>query len=226
MRRREQAKELRRGKILLTARALVRQTGKTGFSMRALADKSGLSVVTAYNLFGSKQAIMAALLEEDIQSFATRLGRSRKDPLAMFFEAVRLGRVFFERDPDYYRVILSAVYAEANPQYRSTFGAPRRALWRSLVENAVGSGHLESGTSVNALAINLSYVFYAAILEWTSGDTDLEEMDARTRYGFALALQSMATPAHREPLHEIALKMQKRIHRLRTRRRRTPQAVS
>ncbi|MGD8829867.1 MAG: TetR/AcrR family transcriptional regulator, partial [Pseudomonadales bacterium] len=70
---REEAKEIRRQRILEAARSLIRETARTRFSMRMLAEKSGVSLVTPYNLFGSKQAIMGTLLDEDIGQFAKQL---------------------------------------------------------------------------------------------------------------------------------------------------------
>ena len=89
---REEAKQIRRKQILAAARDLIGETSETKFSMRALAERAGVSLVTPYNLFGSKQAIMFALLDEDISKFGAQLARSRKDPLDMLFQAVTLQR--------------------------------------------------------------------------------------------------------------------------------------
>lgn len=208
---REEAKHGRRKRILRAARDLVRETEKTGFSMRALAERADVSLVTPYNLLGSKQAIMYALLDEDIQQYAQRLGRSKKDELELIFEAVTLGRKFFEKEPEYYRTVLFAVYNDGGREYRSMFRGPRRALWRSLVEGAVAAGYLSSEVDPDAFSSNLALIFFAAILDWVSGEMTLEEMDIRTQYGFALSLLAFATPDHRERLHSHLIKMQGKL---------------
>jgi len=211
---REEAKQQRRQKILSAARELIRDTGKTGFSMRALAERAGLSLVTPYNLFGSKQAIMYALLDEDLQQYGAQLSRSRKDPLDQLFRAVTLGRVYFGRDQNYYKAVLFAVYTDGGPEYRSMFRGPRRALWGQLVENAVEGGYLESDTDAKAFSLNLAAIYFANILEWVAGEISLREMEARTLYGFALALHSMAGRGQKTRLHDEILKAQRRLKRV------------
>ena len=210
---REEAKRGRRKRILRAARDLVRETEQTGFSMRALAERADVSLVTPYNLLGSKQAIMYALLDEDLQEYAKRLARSRKDPLDLFFEAVTLGRRFFEKEPEYYRTVLFAVYNDGGREYRSMFRGPRRALWRSLVEGAVSEAYLSGEVDADTFASNLALIYFAAILEWVSGEITLEEMDSRAQYGFALALLAVATSDYRERLHVHALKMQRKLRK-------------
>src|SRR5271168_2287443 len=53
--RREAGKRERRRRIIEAARALIRETGNAGLSMRALAARAGVSLATPYNLFGSKR---------------------------------------------------------------------------------------------------------------------------------------------------------------------------
>ncbi|MFX8339372.1 helix-turn-helix domain-containing protein, partial [Acinetobacter baumannii] len=72
--RRDTAKAERRSRIIKAARDLIRETGDAGLSMRALAAKAGVSLATPYNLFGSKRAVLVAVLE-DIKGFGTRFAR-------------------------------------------------------------------------------------------------------------------------------------------------------
>jgi len=51
----------RRERILDAARKLMRRTGGTGFTMRALAKEAGVSLATPYNLFRSKSGVLYAL---------------------------------------------------------------------------------------------------------------------------------------------------------------------
>lgn len=60
--RREQAKAERRDKIVRAARDLIRETGDMNLSMRMIAKRAEVSVATFYNLFGSKRAIVMAVL--------------------------------------------------------------------------------------------------------------------------------------------------------------------
>ena len=202
---REEAKEIRRNRILKAARDLIRETEKTRFSMRMLAERSGVSLVTPYNLFGSKQAIMGALLDEDMNVYGRNLARSRKDPLDRIFHAVTLGIRYFGQDEGYYRAVLSAVYADTgSDEYRTKFGRPRLALWRSLVNDAIDKGFLRQDTVTRVLAYHLSNNFYSNILPWAAGQISLEELEQRTIYGFALSLFATVRPAHQARMRERA----------------------
>lgn len=213
---REEAKEIRRNRILSAARDLIRETEKTRFSMRMLAERSGVSLVTPYNLFGSKQAIMGALLDEDIDVYGRNLARSRKDALDRIFHAVTLGTRYFAQDEGYYRAVLAAVYADiGNDEYRTTFGRPRLALWRSLVNDAIDTGYLRQDTDTRVLAYHLSNVFYSNILPWAAGQISVRELEQRTLYGFGLALYATVRPTHQNRMREAISNAQTTLIRLR-----------
>ena len=76
MSRREEAKDERRRRIITAARDLIRETGDMGLSMRAIAARANVSLSTPYNLFGSKRAIVVAVLE-DIREFHERFAKLR-----------------------------------------------------------------------------------------------------------------------------------------------------
>jgi AcrR family transcriptional regulator len=57
----------RREQILDAARRLIRATGGTDFPMRRLAEEAEVSLVTPYNLFGSKSGVLYALLSDSLE---------------------------------------------------------------------------------------------------------------------------------------------------------------
>ena len=78
---REEGKNERRNRITAAARSLI-QSGDSGFRMRALAEEAGVSIATPYNLFGSKQAILSAVMDADLSRFKETLARQRADNLS------------------------------------------------------------------------------------------------------------------------------------------------
>jgi AcrR family transcriptional regulator len=210
MSRREQAKQLRRESIIRAARELIKETHEAGFSMRALALRSGVSVVTPYNLFGSKQAILLTLLDSDIASFRRTLEDVDADELDRLFNAVSLGREFFASESDYYRTVLGAVYATGK-EYRAMFRGPRRAFWRELVANAIAAGFLSKEVSTEPFMTNLVSIFFSEIMEWVTGEISLEEMDVRVQYGFGLAMLGVCTPKAKRRLHTHVMQMQQAL---------------
>ncbi len=208
---REEGKDQRRRTILDAARDLISGDEETGFSMRALSERAGMSITTPYNLFGSKQAIMQALLDEDMRQFSDDLHQSTADELELFFEAVTEGVKAFADADRYYRAVMSAVYQEGGRDYRSTFRGPRRMFWLELVENAIRAEHLSSDVAADPFSVNLAAIFFSHILEWVAEEIDLTQLEARTHYGFALALLAFANDPHRPFLRRMALDAQRRL---------------
>lgn len=186
-------------------------TGQPGFSMRALAEAAGVSIATPYNLFGSKQAVMYAVLDADLAQYQEHLENLDTDELDVFFEAVSLAASLYSAEPGFYRAVLFAAYNDGGTEFRAMFSGPRHAMWRRLVNNAKAAGLLDEAVEANSFAINLGHIFFSCIIEWVNGLLTLEEMEARVQYGFAVTLRGMATPEASERLYKRAVAMQKRL---------------
>ena len=163
--------------------------------MRALAEQAGVSIATPYNLFGSKQAILVALLDEDFAEFQTGLALIESGGLEAVFEALALMHRQFSGDPDFYRNVFAAISTEAGPELRFVLSGPRYAFWKRSAQGCDpgraarrrgGPGrvchHLEPDHAV------------ANVREWATGYLELEEMDAQDPLRRALALSAIATP--------------------------------
>lgn len=211
---REESKELRRQTIVQAARSLMQQTGEAGFSMRSLAREAEVSIATPYNLFGSKQAVMFAVLDSDLEQYQRQLERLHADELDVFFRAVSLAAKLYSREPGFYRAVLFAAYNDGGTEFRAMFSGPRHAMWRRLVTQAQAAGLIDGHMEPNTLAITLGHILFACIMEWVNGLLSLEEMEARGHYGFAVALAGVATPQGAERLRKQALTAQKRVSTL------------
>lgn len=216
---REEAKAERRRRIVAAARELVRESGETGFSMRALAEEAGVSLVTPYNLFGSKLAVMLAMLDADVEQYQARLaGLNAPDAAEMVFAAVRLAREFYEAEPGFYRAVLLEVNSSGEPALREGFTGPRYQFWRGLVSALSAEGWLDKGLELDAYTSQLAHIFGAYLTDWILGGIDLEEMEARIAYGFALHLLAGASDARRAELKARVFEMQEKLQALKARR--------
>lgn len=184
---REEGKQQRRRQILRAARELVRR-GDTAFTMRALAEAANVSVATPYNLFGSKQAVMFAVLEHDLAAYARAVDDTAVPAPEVFFRAVDLAAEHYGRDPDYHRSVLFAAYNDGGREYRSLFAGPGHALWRGMVARGIEDGRLAAIVHPDTLAASLEQQLFACVLEWVRGELELEELVLRAHYGFALLL--------------------------------------
>ncbi|MFT4800121.1 MAG: AcrR family transcriptional regulator, partial [Candidatus Azotimanducaceae bacterium] len=127
---REEGKNRRRDRITAAARSLI-QSGDSGFRMRALAEEAGVSIATPYNLFGSKQAILTAVMDADLSRFKQTLAMQRVDSLAMFSKTVAITRELIDLDPQFYRNVMLTTNTRVPDVDRT-----RLMHWKQLIENA------------------------------------------------------------------------------------------
>jgi len=207
--RREEAKAERRARIIAAARDLIRETGDAGLSMRALAARAEVSLATPYNLFGSKRAIVVAVLN-DIKDFHTRFrSRPSTDPITPIFEAVRLQVSYYQADPAFYRTLWTEVFNVGGAEARSALWNPQRAaFWQALLSDAQKAGALMADVDVELLLQELDFTFRSGMLHWILGELAIERLDVAVSYGYALVLRGAATEAWSERLRGDLLRFQ------------------
>ena len=204
---REQAKQERRDDIVNAARKLVRRSGSSGFSMRTLAREAGVSIATPYNLLGSKQAVMDAILTSELRSFENSVLEIDADPLEVFFAAIDLASDNLESHPAYFRAIFLADRGNGGRLFRSTL----HGLWTHLVIQAKNAGNLLEDVDPQALANNLGNTFLSGVLQWAVDERSVDELASRIQYGVALSLKAMAAPDSAVTLQNKALDVQSRL---------------
>ena len=189
MSRREDAKAERRRRIVAATRDLIRETGDTGLSMRAIAARADVSLTTPYNLFGSKRAIVIAVLE-DVREFHERFSSlHRTDPIDRIFQALKLSLSYYAEDPDFYRTLWSEALNLSGKELRSELITPQRyAFWWALLAEAQRQGALLPDLDLDLLLRNLDLVFGSTMLAWVLGALEIAELEASVGYGYALAL--------------------------------------
>ncbi|HEX7760382.1 MAG TPA: TetR/AcrR family transcriptional regulator [Caulobacteraceae bacterium] len=216
MNRREEGKADRRRRITGAARDLIRETGDTGLSMRAIAARAQVSLSTPYNLFGSKRAIVLAVLE-DIREFHERFSRLHPvSAIDRLFQAVSISTSYYAEDQAFYRTLWTALLDTGGKDDRTALLTPQReAFWRSLVSEAVREGALIPEIDVDLMTRNLDLTFGAVMLSWVFGGVRAEELEPTIAYGYALALGGAATEAWRPRLAKKIAEYQKTLARLR-----------
>jgi AcrR family transcriptional regulator len=195
MSRREEAKDERRRRIVTAARDLIRETGDAGVSMRAIADRADVSISTPYNLFGSKRAVVLAVLE-DIRGFSERFAKLRPtSALERIFQVLSMSIRYYVDDPDFYRALWTGVFDMSRKEVRSDLVMPERdAFWLFLIDAAARDGALSPQIDTAMLLRSLDLAFAAAMLSWVVGALETAELEAVVGYGYALALRGAASP--------------------------------
>ena len=200
--RREAGKAERRRRIIRAAHDLIRETGNTGLSMRALAARAGVSLATPYNLFGSKRAILLAVLD-DIRDFLDRFGHLRStDPLERLFGALDICVDIYLADPAFYRTIWAALFDPSDDFRSQIFNSKRAAFWEGLVAELVRTGVISGDVNTALLFKALDRCFSASMLEWVTGELTPAQLSPAMRYSYALMLKGAASPDWRGPLDQ------------------------
>ncbi|MDZ7684943.1 MAG: TetR/AcrR family transcriptional regulator [Gammaproteobacteria bacterium] len=179
-----EVRSTKREDIIRAAKQLMQARNASGFSMRTLAEVAGVSIATPYNLFGSKQAIIAAVMDADLDELRQALFAKPKDPIEIFFHLVDVSAEFFEAEPGFYKAGASAIEAETDSALANHFGLPRHALLRSLVSQAVQNGHLAYAINPDSIAVALGQQFFGWIQAWSRDQISLADMVTRTQLRF------------------------------------------
>lgn len=122
--------QARRAAIIAVAEALIRETGDIGFPMTELAKRAGVSPTTPYNLFGTKSAILYALLHCSADSMFSDVGQTTDgDALAGTIRAAESLANVLTGDPAFYRPLYAYLMGVPDPNWRPAFIARAREYW-------------------------------------------------------------------------------------------------
>jgi len=211
MSKREDNKNDKKQQIIRAAKQLMQAADVKGFSMRTLAEVAGVSIATPYNLFGSKENIVAAVMDTDLDQFKEALLAEPTNPIDTFFRAVTTAVRLFEKEPNYYMTGALAVHSETNEKLTNHFSIPRQELFKDLVVQAIQQGYLAHQVNPESFAINLGYQFYSWIQAWARGHLSLQQLELRTHYSFAASLAAVATAENRDSLTTRMLAIQDQL---------------
>jgi AcrR family transcriptional regulator len=161
---RESQKNARRSAILDAARNLILQDTSQDFSMPDLAQKAGVSLVTPYNLFGSKSGIMLEIVRQDIFERAAEINALPRTSLPQWISALSqaLAQVYYQNRHFYRRMIVTLVAQESAGAQRDML-ALGYGMFGPAVAALQAQGLLRSSPSANILAQNLSHIVSGAL---------------------------------------------------------------
>lgn len=195
----------RRRAILDAAREIITTLGDTGLNMRAMAARAGVSPATPYNLFGSKQAVLQAVYDEDQEEFfLTFEAQASKEPLTRLFDMIDLAILHWQRTPEFHKALIAILYRGGGSAGHGSRPHLTLVHVRQLIADAVAAGTLLTDTPIDLVTATLARIFRAAGQEWIDGMLTLEQARADLGRSFALVLAGLTTPGSRDALAAIA----------------------
>lgn len=148
--RREAQAAQTRADICAAARALIARHGLAGTTIETIAREAGVAVQTVYAVFGSKAAILSAILDQfegeaDLADLAANLARSTS-PLEELRAVVAYNRRLFDRAGDFIAAAEGSVASDPDVATHVAEGhRRRRASQRGIVERWAARGALREG---------------------------------------------------------------------------------
>ncbi len=155
---RELQKTARRRAILDAARTLIRDDKDRDFSMPALAEKAGVSLVTPYNLFGSKSSILLEIVREDIFDRIVDIVAPAGESLADWIDNLSrtLARIYYRNRHFYRRMIVTLVAQESAEAQRASLEFSFR-MFAVPLKRLQDQGLLTTVVSAEVLARHLAH---------------------------------------------------------------------
>ena len=211
---REKQMAARRTRILDAAGSLIRETGGTHFTMVTVADKAEVSHATPYNLFGSKNGVLYALLDRSLDELMRGALRfTAPSPLEHPVEAGDIAAEIFARDPIFYRPLFLVLLGVRDDVHRPRFMERSLDYWRRSLDGLAETGALDDGGDRDDLARAL-LVHFAGVLElWIHRDLDETGFRAQVTYGIALHMLGFAEGTTRARLRKRMKDAQRRLPR-------------
>jgi AcrR family transcriptional regulator len=202
--RREQAKRARRERIVTATCDLLREVGLEDMSMKAVAARAGVSLSTVYNLFESKQAILARVFDQDLGRFEALVEAApAHDVLERIFDALDIAANLYEADPAFYRATMGRRPSGGDLELQTALREPRIRFWRAMVAAAVREGWLRRGTDPAVVGTLMIQITGGVLGDWIAGDISIPVLRREIKLGFAAALLPFASQAAAPRLRAI-----------------------
>jgi TetR/AcrR family transcriptional repressor of uid operon len=191
----------RRQRILAQAQALIDEVGVEGFTIRDLSRRADVAPRTLYNLFGSKEDIVASAIHDHFAGLLANV--SPPPPAADFAENLRRIDTLLDRTIELKRYATAMVGVFFSPAVdRRLYDTLRwiseggSAAW---VPRAVEDGVLvrllpEDRERLSTLLVNTGY---ANITDWAAGRISAEELKLRYKMNFLICIQPLSRPLYR-----------------------------
>ncbi len=200
---RQANKELRRQKILGTARELIASQGFDAFTISELAEKSGVSIPTVHNLFGKKNDIVLALFRDLVGRIDEVLAAPEfMDPIASTEAFIDSLLALYSGDEAFYRAAFLGGERLGLFEHEMSDGIFKKSLGvaERLCRSARDNGYLEGRINAEHLAEQLFNTQRMARQDWVSGYIGLERYRKQVLVGMLITYAADATPEFHKSL--------------------------
>ena len=184
-------------------------------SMRELAREAQVSLVTPYNLFGSKADVLYALLESFFDTLDTATDElDQQDPIDAMYALTQFSVQEYARDPVFYRSLLSSMVTTGELLPVPRIVQRCTMLWQRGLDAGVAQGLFQPQTRPDLVALQIQVNYRGAMELWIEGGVDIAGFETQLLYGLSLCLLAVATDAGRSRLLGRLQKIEKALDSL------------
>lgn len=180
----------RRARILAATRMLIARGGFQCVTIRNIADLSGLSVQTIYNLVGNRTQVLEAAVDEYIAT-TTKEARNLPAYPNIFIALADLVWMKVVENPEYSRHATIS-YNSLDQTFDHVHRRQARALKR-LLQRHYGEIASTKGSDLNILANHITLLIGATALEWARGKITLPQLRYRFSSVYATLLAGLSS---------------------------------
>ncbi len=194
----------RQSKILAVARDMLDSGGYDGLTMRGLAKEAGVAQGTLYNLYGSKDDLIMAAVDDLLTALNRETRRRTPEPglEALLTNAVVTGENIVRR-PAYAEAMTRIVMSiePESPLVDLVFARAYPATKESL-DAAKKTGEIREDVDTDSIAKHIAGNSWTVILLWIMGMISLDQIVTERTRSMLLTLISVATEPKRTELEQ------------------------
>ena len=200
-------KQRRRDAILGEAQRVIGEQGFDALNLRALAEAASVTVPTIYNLIGSKEAVLIALIEQAVTRIEEKLQSFGDAPALEQAEAVVIqSTAIFEADENFFRAaMIAGERIDSREDHLGRSGwihARSTEMAAQACRAGQREGRLRGDIASDILGAQMYALYRTALYDWTHRMISIAEFRVSALRGFYICLAADATDAFRATLIE------------------------
>lgn len=186
----------RRETILAETRKMLVEVGYDGLNMRELADRSGVAISTVYNLFASKDQLVASAVTGIFASALDGIDAPGEVSSLAVIENLARRLVQRTRRVDAYSRAMTAIYfsSDAESLVRTALQASLQAWLVTLMERMIERGELHDWTPRDYIAHEIAIHLWALVHDWVIGVIKGPKLAQHFELSICMFLKAVATP--------------------------------
>ncbi|MFR4252151.1 MAG: TetR/AcrR family transcriptional regulator [Weissella confusa] len=207
---REEKKALTRRQIIDVATRLFRQYGIHNTDLKTIATEAGVSVVTFYKYFDSKDALIGTIAAEQLNTLFDQIMAITNQTDLRFIEKIKafaqLSQQKQQEIANTFGDEMMQLLEKDDSAVRAVAESRRDEFFEAIIEQGRDEGFFTTNVSTTAIRVYIDmFVTYPNVQASLASNSDLtrRELDAQLEELFFFGLMGSVDAAHRDQLNEI-----------------------